>query len=64
MTSDVPPPDDLDAAPGLSRRTVLRGALTLGVVGVAGGLVLSACGGDDGDDEGIGRRVRQRVAER
>lgn len=46
MTPDAWP-DDRDAAPGLTRRTVLRGALTLGVVGVAGGLVLTACGSDD-----------------
>ncbi len=56
MIPDVPPPDDPDAPSGLSRRNVLRGALTLGVIGVAGGLVLPACGGDDSsaDDEGSG----------
>jgi hypothetical protein len=52
VTSDLPLPDDHDPSPGLSRRTVLKGALTLGVISAAGGLVLSACGGDDGDDEG------------
>jgi hypothetical protein len=55
VSSDVLPPDDADPetrpTTGLSRRTVLRGALTLGAVGVAGGLVLPACGGDDSSDD-------------
>lgn len=37
--------DPLD--PTLSRRTLLRGAAALGLVGAAGGLGLAACGGDD-----------------
>lgn len=35
-------------ASGVSRRTVLRGAAALGIVGAAGGLGLAACGDDDG----------------
>lgn len=47
----VPGPDPLGA---LSRRTLLRGAAALGLVGAAGGLGLAACGDDDGDAGGDG----------
>ncbi len=35
------------ALPLVTRRTVLRGAMAVGVAGVVGGLGLAACGGDD-----------------
>lgn len=47
MTPTSTPDPALDAPSALSRRTLLRGAAALGVMGAAGGLGLVGCGGDD-----------------
>lgn len=52
LPSPTDPADPL--GPALTRRSLLRGAAALGVVGAVGGLGLAACGGGDSDGDDTG----------
>jgi peptide/nickel transport system substrate-binding protein len=60
MTEESLPPD---AAPGITRRTAVRGALATGATFASGG-ILAACMGDDDDDEPAGTPASGTKAKR